>query len=79
MFGGRVVTNDCSGARRPDLSSYKLYKLDHFSAYIYTYVMPKSSAVADSLPPAAVSALRQLGENLGIARARRRESQRAWA
>ena len=41
--------------------------------------MPKSSVVAQSLPPAAVNALRQLGENLAIARQRRRESQRAWA
>jgi len=41
--------------------------------------MSKSSAVADSMPPVAASALRQLGENLAIARARRKESQRAWA
>jgi DNA-binding XRE family transcriptional regulator len=41
--------------------------------------MSKSSIVADSLPPPASSALRQLGENLAIARARRKESQRAWA
>ncbi|HSZ09710.1 MAG TPA: hypothetical protein VK794_14310 [Steroidobacteraceae bacterium] len=32
-----------------------------------------------TLPPAAAQALRALGENLGIARTRRRESQRAWA
>ena len=31
------------------------------------------------MPPAATRALRSLGENLAIARARRRESQRAWA
>lgn len=31
------------------------------------------------LPPAATQALRALGENLAIARVRRRESQRAWA
>jgi transcriptional regulator with XRE-family HTH domain len=42
-------------------------------------VMPKSSFVASSLPPIAESALRRLGENLAIARARRKESQRAWA
>jgi len=41
--------------------------------------MPKSSAVALSLPPIAVSALGQLGENLAIARKRRKESQRSWA
>jgi transcriptional regulator with XRE-family HTH domain len=31
------------------------------------------------MPPAAVQALRALGENLAIARVRRRESQRVWA
>jgi len=31
------------------------------------------------MPPAAAQALRALGENLAIARIRRRESQRAWA
>jgi hypothetical protein len=31
------------------------------------------------MPPAASQALRALGENLAIARIRRRESQRAWA
>ncbi len=41
--------------------------------------MPKSSIVAASLPPVVASALRQLGENLAIARARRKEPQRAWA
>jgi len=41
--------------------------------------MSKSSLVASSLPPIAQSALRQLGENLAIARSRRKESQRAWA
>jgi transcriptional regulator with XRE-family HTH domain len=41
--------------------------------------MPKSSVVASSLPPVAVNAMRQLGENLAIARARRKESQREWA
>jgi len=31
------------------------------------------------MPPAAAQALRALGENLAIARTRRRESQRVWA
>lgn len=31
------------------------------------------------LPPAAARALKELGENLAIARVRRRETQRAWA
>src|ERR1700716_821043 len=41
--------------------------------------MPKSSQALQVLPPAAAAALRALGENLAIARVRRRESQRAWA
>jgi len=41
--------------------------------------MPKTSVIATSLPPVAATALRQLGENLAIARVRRKESQRAWA
>jgi transcriptional regulator with XRE-family HTH domain len=32
-----------------------------------------------TLPPAVTAALTRLGENLAIARIRRRESQRAWA
>jgi transcriptional regulator with XRE-family HTH domain len=41
--------------------------------------MPKSPQALVSMPPAAAAALRALGENLAIARVRRRESQRAWA
>jgi DNA-binding XRE family transcriptional regulator len=41
--------------------------------------MPKSAKVADSLPPIAAHALRQLAEHIAIARARRKESQRVWA
>ena len=41
--------------------------------------MPKHTAALDTLPPAAAQALRGLGENLAIARLRRRESQREWA
>jgi hypothetical protein len=41
--------------------------------------MPKSSQALQVMPPAAAQALRGLGENLAIARVRRRESQRAWA
>ena len=43
------------------------------------YVMPKPQQALLATPPAAVAALRTLGENLAIARVRRRESQRAWA
>lgn len=41
--------------------------------------MPKHTPALDALPPAAAQALRGLGENLAIARLRRRESQREWA
>ncbi len=41
--------------------------------------MPKTPAALLTIPPAAAQALRALGENLAIARTRRRESQRAWA
>jgi transcriptional regulator with XRE-family HTH domain len=41
--------------------------------------MPKTPEALASLPPAVVTALKALGENLAIARVRRRESQRVWA
>ena len=41
--------------------------------------MPKATPALTSLPPIAGEALRRLGENLAIARVRRKESQRAWA
>jgi transcriptional regulator with XRE-family HTH domain len=41
--------------------------------------MPKSPRALASLPPAVTQALARLGENLAVARLRRRESQRAWA
>ena len=41
--------------------------------------MPKTPRALESLPPAVTQALARLGENLAIARLRRRESQRAWA
>lgn len=41
--------------------------------------MPKSSYAARALPPIALGSLRRLGENIAIARVRRRESQRVWA
>jgi transcriptional regulator with XRE-family HTH domain len=41
--------------------------------------MPKTPAALLTIPPQATQALRALGENLAIARTRRRESQRAWA
>ena len=41
--------------------------------------MSKSSYAAHALPPIALGSLRRLGENIAIARARRKESQRVWA
>src|SRR4029078_3429779 len=41
--------------------------------------MPQTSQALLTIPPAATQALRALGENLAIARTRRRESQVAWA
>jgi transcriptional regulator with XRE-family HTH domain len=41
--------------------------------------MPKTSRAVLNLPPVVARALRTLGENLAIARVRRRESQRVWA
>lgn len=41
--------------------------------------MSKRSQAQLTLPPAAVQAMRTLGEHLAIARVRRKESQRAWA
>src|SRR3984957_14519109 len=41
--------------------------------------MPKSPVALTVMPPAAQQALRSLGENLTIARIRRKESQRTWA
>jgi transcriptional regulator with XRE-family HTH domain len=41
--------------------------------------MPKQPEALASLPPAVSTALRGLGENLAIARVRRKESQRSWA
>jgi transcriptional regulator with XRE-family HTH domain len=41
--------------------------------------MPKRSQALEELPPAVLSQLQRLGENLGIARKRRRVSLREWA
>lgn len=41
--------------------------------------MPKPSNATDALPATAAKALRDLGENLSLARQRRKESLRTWA
>jgi DNA-binding XRE family transcriptional regulator len=43
------------------------------------FIMPKTPGAISALPPVAGEALRKLGENLAIARVRRKESQRVWA
>ncbi|HVH43766.1 MAG TPA: hypothetical protein VM925_15535 [Labilithrix sp.] len=41
--------------------------------------MPKVPEALSTVPPAVTAALRRLGENLAIARIRRKEPQRLWA
>jgi DNA-binding XRE family transcriptional regulator len=41
--------------------------------------MPKKPQAIESMPPAVLAQLRQLGDNLAIARKRRRESRKVWA
>jgi hypothetical protein len=41
--------------------------------------MPKRPEALLALPPTVAQAMRALGENLAVARVRRRESQRAWS
>src|SRR5690349_5384917 len=41
--------------------------------------MPKRSAALNSMPPGVLADLRLLGENLSIARKRRREPLKSWA
>ena len=41
--------------------------------------MSKATAALSAMPPAAAGALRRLGENLAVARVRRKESQWVWA
>lgn len=43
------------------------------------YVMSKRSSAIDSMPAIVLLHLRELGENLSIARKRRRETRKAWA
>ena len=45
----------------------------------YLYIMSRSSNALSSLPPDALASLRTLGEDLAVARLRRKESQRQWA
>ena len=43
------------------------------------YVMSKRSGAIESMPSAVLVQLRELGENLAVARKRRREPLKAWA
>ena len=55
---------------------YKNY-INKINANIY--VMSKRSGTIESMPSAVLVQLRELGENLAVARKRRREPLRAWA
>ena len=57
----------------------RLNRFDQKDGLHYIYVMSKPPEAHSTLPPAAQEALRRLGENLAIARMRRKESQRQWA
>ena len=65
-------------ATRRGSSSWS-HRVDQSSLTGNIDVMPKASEAIAALPPAVVNALKKLGENLAIARSRRRESQRVWA
>jgi DNA-binding XRE family transcriptional regulator len=56
-----------------------LHRLYVFGGNAKVYVMPKAPDALLSLPPAVADALKRLGDNLAIARVRRKESQRVWA
>ena len=58
------------------LKEYK-YILYVFNGNIY--VMSKRSGALDAMPSAVLVQLRELGENLAVARKRRREPLKAWA
>ena len=56
-----------------------LHRVDQNALFDKLYVMPKVPEAVTSMPPVVLDALRRLGENLAIARVRRKESQRVWA
>jgi hypothetical protein len=55
------------------------HRIDYNLPFDKLFVMPKSPQALLTMPPVAAQALEALGENLAIARTRRRESQRVWA
>jgi transcriptional regulator with XRE-family HTH domain len=55
------------------------YRFDQACLIDKVFIVPKRSQALLAMPPVVVAALRALGENLAVARVRRRESQRAWA
>lgn len=59
-------------------SGYNIYFNEmRFNGNIY--VMSKSSLALNSLPPEVTASLQALGEQLALARLRRKESQKQWA
>src|SRR5258708_29928901 len=71
---GRIYRRSEGLARR-----FIEHRIDYTCYFDKLFVMPKSPKALLTMPPAAAQALKALGENLAIARTRRRESQRAWA
>lgn len=57
----------------------KEYKSDINKINANIYVVSKRSGAIESMPSAVLVQLRELGENLAVARKRRREPLRAWA
>ena len=62
-----------------DLELLKQHKCLFYSNLINIHIMSKRSNALDLMPTAVLAYLRELGENLAIARKRRREPLKAWA
>lgn len=62
-----------------DFWSYRQIELIKTALIVNSLLMPKSPKALRTMPPAVTDALARLGENLAVARVRRRESQREWA
>jgi hypothetical protein len=68
------------GTKQPCCSCpYGYIEFTNGAYHIKLYAMPKASQALLTLPPPVADALRQLGQNIAVARVRRRESQRVWA
>src|SRR5213079_2980453 len=54
-------------------------KVDQIGCVDKLYGMSPASTAIEAFPPAVAQSLKRLGENLAVARIRRKESQRLWA